>query len=68
MEKSYESDLATHIGPESRGAVRESSVEALTGERAGRVFFLGFTHICVKKSNHDPYSDYDCDCPANCWI
>ena len=38
MRKSYESGLATHIGPESCGAVRKSSVEALTGERAGRVF------------------------------
>jgi len=38
MQKSYESGLATHIGPESCGAVRKSSVEALTGERAGRVF------------------------------
>jgi hypothetical protein len=38
MQKSYECELATHIGPESCGAVRKSSVEALTGERAGRVF------------------------------
>ncbi len=38
MQKSYESGLATHIGPESCGAVRKSSVEALTGECAGRVF------------------------------
>ena len=38
MEKSYESGLATHIGPESCGAAREGGVEALTGERAGRVF------------------------------
>src|SRR6202521_4073501 len=38
MQKSYESGTATHIGPESCGAVRKSSVEALTGERAGRVF------------------------------
>ena len=37
MKKSYECDVATHIGPESCGAVRKSSVEALTGERAGRV-------------------------------
>ena len=37
MKKSYESGSATHIGPESCGAVRKSSVEALTGERAGRV-------------------------------
>ena len=38
MKKSYECDVATHIGPESCGATREGSVEALTGERAGRVF------------------------------
>ena len=38
MQKSYESGLATHIGPESCGAARKSGVEALTGERAGRVF------------------------------
>ncbi len=38
MEKSYESGVATHIGPESCGAARKGGVEALTGERAGRVF------------------------------
>jgi hypothetical protein len=38
MQKSYESGIATHIGPESCGAAREGGVEALTGERAGRVF------------------------------
>jgi hypothetical protein len=38
MQKSYESGVATHIGPESCGAIRENGVEALTGERAGRVF------------------------------
>jgi hypothetical protein len=38
MQKSYECDVATHIGPESCGVARKSSVEALTGERAGRVF------------------------------
>jgi hypothetical protein len=38
MQKSYESGTATHIGPESCGAARKGSVEALTGERAGRVF------------------------------
>src|SRR5260370_5578756 len=37
MQKSYECEVATHIGPESCGAVRKNSVEALTGERAGRV-------------------------------
>src|SRR6266576_2422000 len=38
MQKSHECEVATHIGPESCGAARKSSVEALTGERAGRVF------------------------------
>jgi hypothetical protein len=38
MKKSYESGLATHIGPESCGAARKGGVEALTGGRAGRVF------------------------------
>src|SRR5258707_1195540 len=38
MQKSHESGLATHIGPESCGAACKGSVEALTGERAGRVF------------------------------
>ena len=38
MQKSYECGPATHIGPESCGAARKSGVEALTGERAGRVF------------------------------
>jgi hypothetical protein len=38
MQKSYESGSATHIGPESCGAAREGCVEALTGERMGRVF------------------------------
>jgi hypothetical protein len=38
MKKSYESGLATHIDPESCGVIRKGDVEALTGERAGRVF------------------------------
>ena len=38
MKESYECEIATHIGPESCGAARKGSVEALTGERAGRVF------------------------------
>src|SRR6516164_4877383 len=38
MKKSHECEVATHIDPESCGAVRKSGVEALTGERAGRVF------------------------------
>src|SRR5947207_8010262 len=38
MQNSYECELATHIGRESCGAARKSGVEALTEERAGRVF------------------------------
>jgi hypothetical protein len=38
MKESYVEGLATHNGPESCGAAREGSDEALTGERAGRVF------------------------------
>src|ERR1700693_2048631 len=36
MQKSYESGSATHVGPESCGAIRKNGVAALTGERAGR--------------------------------
>jgi RNA-directed DNA polymerase len=38
MKESYECEVATHIGPESCGAAREGGDEALTRERAGRVF------------------------------
>ena len=38
MKKSYECEIATHIGPESCGVARKGGVEALAGERAGRVF------------------------------
>src|SRR5437588_3000305 len=38
MKKSHACEVATHIGPESCGAARTGSVEALTGERAGGVF------------------------------
>ena len=38
MKESYGEGLATHTGPESCGAAREGGDEALTGERAGRVF------------------------------
>ncbi|SRR5216683_3342521 len=38
MQKSYECEVATHIGSESCGAARKGGVEALTGECAGRVF------------------------------
>ena len=38
MQVSYGEGVATHTGPESCGVTREGDVEALTGERAGRVF------------------------------
>ncbi len=38
MQESYGEGLAAHTGPESCAAVREDGSEALTGERAGRVF------------------------------
>ena len=38
MKESFECELATQIGPESCGAAREGGVEALTRERACRVF------------------------------
>ena len=38
MKVSCVEGLANHNGPESCGAAREGGVEALTGERAGRVF------------------------------
>ena len=37
MKESYGERLATHTDPESCGAAREGSNEALTGARAGRV-------------------------------
>jgi hypothetical protein len=38
MKESYECEVATHNGSESCGTAREGGVEALTRERAGRVF------------------------------
>src|SRR5437879_9406900 len=38
MQKADERGAATHIDPESCGAARKGGVEALAGERAGRVF------------------------------
>ena len=37
MKASYVEGIANHNGPESCGAAREGGVEALTGERTGRV-------------------------------
>ena len=38
MKESYGEGVASHTDPESCGAAREDSVEALTGACAGRVF------------------------------
>ena len=38
MQESYGEGVATHTGPESCADAREGGREALTGERAGRVF------------------------------
>ena len=38
MKESHGEGLATHTGPQSCGAARKGGDEALTGERAGRVF------------------------------
>jgi hypothetical protein len=45
MKESYGEGLATHTDPESCGAVREGSVEALTRARAGRVFSREITFL-----------------------
>jgi len=41
MKESYKEGIASHIGPESCAFGRESEGEALTGERAGRVWVQG---------------------------
>jgi len=38
MKESYDEGVASHIGPESCGGVSNGAAEALTGERAGRVW------------------------------
>jgi hypothetical protein len=68
MKNSYCKGLATHTDPESCGAAREGGVEALTGDRAGRVFsrvrnslrssmsfsaFLAATHPAGKPNSFD---------------
>ena len=63
MQKSYECELATHIGPESCGAARKSGVEALIGERAGRVFsrvrnFLRGADAVRRSGRHHPLHRY----------
>jgi hypothetical protein len=64
MKKSYgSSGLATHIGPESCGAARKGGVEALTGERAGRVFsrvrtFLRDADAVRRCGRHHPVHRY----------
>jgi len=44
MKESYVEGLATHNGPESCGVARKGGDEALTGERAGRVFSRVIQH------------------------
>src|SRR6267378_2524951 len=38
MKKSYECEVATHIGPESCGAARKGGVEALSGDAEGPIW------------------------------
>src|SRR5260370_2733644 len=63
MKESYECEVATHTGPESCGAAREGGVEALTRERAGRVFSRVRTSLrdadAVRRSGrHHPVHRY----------
>ncbi len=63
MQKSYECDVATHIGPESCRAACEGGTEALTGERAGRVFsrvsiFLRGADAVGESGKHHPEHRY----------
>ena len=63
MKESYGEGLATHTGPESCGAVRKGSVEALTGVRAGRVLsrertFLRGADALRRSGRHDRLSRY----------
>ena len=63
MQKSYESGSATHVGPESCGAIRKNGVEALTGERAGRVLsrvrnFLRDADAVGESGRHHPVQRY----------
>ena len=46
MKELYGKGLATHAGPESCGAARECSAEALTGVRAGRVLSRARNAAC----------------------
>jgi len=69
MKKSHECEVATHIGPESCGAAREGGVEALTGERAGRVFsrvssFLRDADAVRRSGRHHPAHRY-CEVQGN---
>src|ERR671937_1514016 len=70
MKKSYECEVATHIGPESCGAARKGGViEALTGERAGRVFsrvrtFLRDADAVRRSGRPNPAHGYRQDAPS----
>jgi hypothetical protein len=63
MQKSYECELATHIGPESCGAIRKNGVEALPRERASRVLsrvrdFLRDADAVGESGRHHPVQRY----------
>ena len=63
MKESDGEGLATHTDPESCGAAREDSVEALTGARAGRVFsrernFLRGADAVGESGRHHPAHRY----------
>ena len=45
MKVSYDQGVASQVGPESCGGIREDVVEALTGESAGRVLSLENVYI-----------------------
>src|ERR1039458_8149944 len=45
MKVSYDEGLASHIGSESCGSIREDALEALTGVRAGWVLSLENVYI-----------------------
>ena len=52
MKISHVEGLANHNGPESCGAAREGGVEALTGERTGRVLSREIHALLRKAAPH----------------
>ena len=53
MKKSHECEVATHIGPKSCGASRKGGVEALTGDRAGRVASRALWHRTLSRRSQN---------------